>query len=116
MNVNDYIRTKNDGIKKILDIGSFCGIKQYKIDEEGNYVIDNSIIKSSPNIIDLLEPMDLMYIDIDNGYEGGIIVPRITETQNELNEYIEKFKDGTLILKGVITKEQLDNSTYWIGE
>lgn len=97
MEIGDYYRTRY-GIGKLT---------------EGLCVL-NEIIKSSPDIIELLEPMDLMYVDIDNGYEGGIIVPRIAETQNELNEYIEKFKNGTLILSGVVTREQLERGVYWL--
>ena len=116
MKIGDYVRIKNYGIKKILDIGEFLGIKQYLIDEDGTYVIDNSIIKSSPNILDLLKPMDLIYVDIDNDYAGGIIVPRIAETQAELNLMIDLIKSGKWILKGIVMKEQLDSIRYKVGD
>ena len=109
MEIGDYVRD-NDGL-----IWKIKSIKKEKIISTTDWnVYKNEIIKSSPGIIELLEPMDLMYVDIDNGYEGGIIVPRIAETQNELNEYIEKFKNGTLILSGVVTREQLERGVYWL--
>lgn len=97
MEIGDYYRTRY-GISQLI---------------EGKCVL-NEIIKSSPNILELLEPMDLMYVDIDNGYEEGIIVPRIAETQNELDEYIAKIKNGTWILSGVVTREQLERGVYWL--
>ena len=70
------------------------------------------ISKLSSNILKLLKPQDLLYVDIDNEYAGGIIVPRIPETQNELNKMIELIKNGTWILKDVVTYEQLKNCKY----
>lgn len=68
----------------------------------------------SPNIIDLIEPMDLMYIDISPDDCGGIVVPRVPETLNELNEIKEKIKRGECILKGVVTHEQLSKEAFWL--
>ena len=123
MKVGDYARTKT-GIHKIFKIDENKTVWKYQCDkkETGEWdssyeyiqIKDEDIIKSSPNIIDLLEPMDLLYVDIDNGYEDGIIVPRIAETQNELDEYITKIKNGTWILSGVMTTEQLSRGAYWL--
>lgn len=74
------------------------------------------ILKASHNIIDLIEPMDLMYIDISPDDCGGIIVPRIAETLNELKIWKERFDSGSCILKGVITKEQIKENIYWLGD
>ena len=99
MKVGDYYRTKY-GINKLT---------------EGKCVLDE-IIKTSPNIIDLIEPMDLLYIDISPDDCGGIVVPRIPETLNELERYIEKIKLGEYILKYVVTHEKLENNMYEVGE
>lgn len=104
MKINDYVRTENGYIYKIECIEPF--------NEPIHYIEGSEKYKSSPNILELLEPQDLLYIDIDNGFEGGIIVPRIPETQNELNKMIELIKNGTWILKGVVTYEQLENCKY----
>lgn len=112
MKVGDYVRTTSG------DIGIIIECPEKLKNEYGRYIwfetageqrpiISEYVIKSSPNILKLLEPMDLLYVDIDGGFEGGIIVPRIPETLNELNDYIKKIKSGELILKGVVTHEQL---------
>ena len=113
MKIGDYVRTDDGSIGKVVsELYEYKDAGVYDIDF-GNNDIDNTyemyhiIIKSSPNILKLLEPQDLLYVDIDNGFEGGIIVPRIPETLNELNIYINKIESGELILKGVVTHEQL---------
>lgn len=108
MKINDYARIKNYGIKKLLDIGEFLGMKQYLIDEDGTYVIDNSIIKSSLNIIDLIEVGD---------YVNGSKVQEIGKDYVEIEEYsglnndmpcIVKTKD----IKSIVTKEQFESMKY----
>lgn len=86
----------------------------YYLTDEELKAVEQSIVKSSTNIIDLIEPQDLLYIDIDDSYEGGIIVPRIPETQAELNKMIELIKNNTWILKGIVTHEQLEEMEYKI--
>lgn len=123
MEVGDYVRTKT-GIHKIFKIDENKTVWKYQCDkkETGEWdssyeyipVREDNIIKSNKDITELLEPMDLMYVDIDNGYEDGIIVPRIAETQNELDECITKIKNGTWILSGVMTREQLERGVYWL--
>ena len=126
MNVGDYVRYKTlsnqikiNKIKNIVepDDGELSMTNTILYDLNNKDVTaDKYIIKSSPNIIELLEPMDLLYIDIDGGFEGGIVVPRIPETLNELNDFIEVIKSGHWILKGVVTHEQLENNMYKVGE
>ena len=120
MQVGDYVRTKYGKIGKIVNISkNRVGTTTYLV-EWGNcktyYVSQVKDYKSNPNILKLLEPEDLLYVDIDNGFEGGIIVPRIPETLNELNNYIKQIESGKLILKGVVTHEQLENDMYEVGE
>jgi hypothetical protein len=118
MNVGDYVRTEK-GILKIRDDKPFKDDKN-KLNylTYGNYtcVLKENIIKSNPNILELLEPMDLLYIDISPDDCGGIVVPRIPETQNELNGFVEFIKSGHWILKGVVTREQIENNMYKVGE
>lgn len=116
LKVGEYIRIngKIGKIKEIILNGNLY-------EDSGIYLENEKIIigkeemnklKSSENIIDLIEPMDLLFVDIDNGYEGGIIVPRIAETMNELNEIKSKIKSGNLKLKYIITREQIENLKY----
>jgi len=71
------------------------------------------ITKSSSNILDLIEPWDLLYVDIDpdDGY-GGIIVPRIAETEAELDRWKTKIINKEWKLEGVVTKEILEENIY----
>lgn len=121
MKVNDYVRTKNKGIFKIDERCYFN--KDFKefwfkapCDYGNEWTTTREVIKSSPNIIDLLQPMDLIYVDVDNNYAGGIIIPRIAETQAELNVMINLIKSGKWILKGVVTSKQLDSMKYKVGD
>ena len=111
---NDIVKTAEDQMD-LIEVGEYYRTK-YNINQlkPNVYVFDN-IYKVSKDILDLLEPMDLMFIDIDNGCEGGIIVPRMVETENELKGYIDNFRDGTYILKGVLNREHILRDTYWLG-
>ena len=108
MNVGNYVRTKNGKIIKIKD-------KHYSYLFETEYREEYKVIKSSPNTLDLIGVGDLMLIDISPDNCGGIVVPRIAETQAELDEFISKIQKGEYILEGVLTKEQIENQVYWLG-
>ena len=130
MNIGDYVRTK-DGIEKIIfieenffrkgntfvatdnqkNISSYNG-KYYGFSINKRKNNKRKKIKSSPNIIDLIEVGDLMFIDISPDDCGGIVVPRTTETENELQKYLNKINSGECILKGILTKEQIENGVY----
>lgn len=132
MNVGDYVRNNKGNIAKIIEVerennwltvrydkvfnhatGITYNLIHFKNEEE---ILEYSHTKSSPNILDILEPMDLLYIDISPDDCGGIVVPRIPETLDELERYIKKIKSGEYILKYVVTHEQLENSMYEVGE
>lgn len=108
MKIGDYVRTKDGRIYKIGDIGNFI----YSEDD----VIIQGIIKSSPNIIDLIEVGDLIYVNISPDDCGGIIVPRITETERELNSLKLSIENKDYILKSIITHEQIESMEYKVGE
>lgn len=128
MKVGDYVRTEYGIFGKIAKIiGKEKGLKDCYLNfknmavygNETDYIVVGNrgkIIKLSPDIIELLEPMDLLYIDIDGDFEGGIVVPRMPETLNELNGFVEFIKSGHWILKGVVTHEQLENNMYKVGD
>lgn len=108
MKVGDYVRTKYGRIYKIGDIGNFI------YSEDG--VIIQGIIKSSPNIIDLIEVGDLVYIDISPDDCGGIIVPRIAETEKELFSLKFSMQNEDYILKSITTHEQIESMEYKVKE
>lgn len=118
--VGEYIRTPYGDIGKITDMP-----KHNKYFDDG-FSIENHFIecgrifrqslKSSPNIIDILGVGDLMFIDICPDDCGGIVVPRIAETERELENYIKEFKSGKYIFKGIVPKEKIESITYWVGE
>lgn len=121
-----YVRTEKgfiNKIEKILDkektvskriiktekeeLDWFFGYKEYTDLFEPSHFID-----ASYDISDLIQPMDVLFVDIDNGYAGGIIVPRIPETIDEVNKIKEKIKKRELILKGIVPKEILIENSY----
>ena len=72
LEIGMYVRTFNG---KIWIIKSKQAISGHKKD----------IFNASYELMDLVEPGDLMYIDISPDNYGGIVVPRVTETKAELN-------------------------------
>lgn len=114
MKVGDYIRT-DEGIRKIIreyDI-------YYELDRSLHYMypeghdlnkedVDDIVLKSSPNIIDLIEVGD---------YVNGWKVTQITNSYVEIcwgrdsDEFIKPEN-----IKTILTKEQFSQMEYKIGE
>lgn len=109
MKVGDYVRTNKGTIDKLTEEN----IIDYKISllYEGE-----KLINWSENIIDLICVGDLMFIDISPDDCGGIVVPRIAETLDEGKKYHDKLKSGEYVLKGILTKEQIEQMEYKINE
>lgn len=84
-------------------------------DEPDEMVIDN-IVEKADNILDLLKPNDLILIDIDNGFAGGLVVPRIPETQAELDKIVNSFRTGYNTFAGVIGHESWMHDIEWVPE
>lgn len=121
MNIGDYVRTKNGEIGKITDMkieDDFLLRKRYGdriyLDNE-ILCFTNEIIKSDPNIIDLIEVGD---------YVNGDIVIVIWEDKEEqiLGEAEPRHimtRSGEKIynddIKSIVTKEQFESMEYKIG-
>ena len=120
MKVGDYVRTKY-GIKQIYEIDNNKTVWKYKFKlkkQEGDGCIDlgcfsdSDIIKSSPNIIDLIEVGD---------YVNGYLVT--TGNQDVGSIYISEI-DGLGLkkklyekdIKSIVTHEQFSQMEYRIGE
>lgn len=121
---NMYVRFKdkrdNHYIRKIIEIPEDKRYASIYIDKEANHskgLSPKNIIATSYDILDLLKPLDLMYIDIDP-YDGlgGIVVPRIAETMAELNKYKALIKMGEYKLISIITYGEIKNGSYVVGE
>lgn len=116
MKVGDYVRTKDGWIYKIEDgeefyedsvdvgIGIIPDVDGIWVDKEHfSYVDKREIIKSSPNIIDLIEVGD---------YVNG------KEVINCKEKWIQLYDKRTINddeIKSIVTKEQFESMKYRIG-
>lgn len=116
LSVGDYVRTDYGLIGKIFE--KYRGVQNatiYKVDvsnEDFDYtnVFKFEVVKSSPNIIDLIEVGD--YVD-------GMKVIDIVENDVYISDYyaesyigIVKVKD----IKSVVTKEQFEQMEYKVED
>jgi len=123
MKVGDYVRTEYGVIAKIDNIVNFEqeNKKPYLnfnnmlvwTEDDRNVVGSRGIIiKSSPNIIDLIEVGD---------YVNGSKVQEIGEGYVEIEEYSGLNNDMPFVvktedIKSIVTKEQFESIEYKIGE
>ena len=121
MKVGDYVKYKYEDciyigkIKFISEVMGFEETLQFDVDNCIEEILKEEIIKSSPNIIDLIEVGD---------YVNGVRVD-FTNIDNKLS-YEDKcigFYDGdgdiTLFendIKSIVTKEQFSQMEYKVGE
>ena len=108
LEVGMYVRTKDGEIGKIrviIDDMIFINTNQYY----------SNVLESSDDILDLLEPQDLFYVDISPDECGGIVVARIPETYCELEQLKDNIKLGKYILIGIVTKELLNENIFEVG-
>lgn len=129
MKVGDYVRTnygialieniKDDTRRINLKTNEIYIDKEYQLDvciipnDEGNSYFCGSedIIKSSPNIIDLIEVGD---------YVNGIYVNIIEKEQKRVG-YASYYGDEDIVfcnedIKSIVTKEQFESMEYKVGE
>ena len=126
MKVGDYVRTKT-GIHKIFRINEKADIWKYHCDKKPTGEWDSSyeyikvrkedVIKSSPNIIDLIEIGDYVngYLvkDIDYAFDDVVM----NKKDARIVPYIDCNKDKYIDdIKSIVTKEQFESMEYRIGE
>lgn len=123
MKVGDYVRTKNGNIRKIEEvINKDYNEPDYGVDkiviniEEVEdtiymepFLYKEDIIKSSPNIIDLIEVGDYVNGKKVDKYQGKLGV--FCELPNGKWEFIELTNEHYLI-SSIVTKEQFKNMEY----
>lgn len=131
MKVGDYVRTKYGIAKYIGDKATRVTIYKVinkdivydNVDGWENILLDKEIIKSSPNIIDLIEEHDILKIEEQKG------VYTICEVEEFRDPYVNyKFlgvrlenqsrarKLYELNIKSIVTHEQFSQMEYRIGE
>lgn len=112
MKVGDYIRTKN-GISKITGTHDI-------VTTDNEYIItlisndngscgEENVIKSSPNIIDLIEVGDYVNGVLINIKDNKGVYHRAYNSADEV--HITKFED----IKSVVTYEQFESMKYKVG-
>lgn len=123
LSIGMFIRTKTGKIAKIINkydnSGSLHRQHYVWVLDDCSVLALNSqkVVKISNEITDLIEPQDLMYIDIDSKDGcGGIVVPRIAETLNELEKWKDRIKSGECKLVSVTTHEAIESISYKVGE
>lgn len=118
MKVGDYVRFKdkrgNTYIRKVIDLPEDIRYGSIEIDVEANYsnmLSPKNIIKSSPNIIDLIEVGDYV-----NGY---LITKKYMFGNLGLTHWVLETPTGSLVerqIVSIVTKEMFESMEYKIGE
>ena len=119
MKVGDYVRTYF-GIAKIVKINKNTVIVDEGIDvcDEGrcNHLLKIYIVKSSPNIIDLIEVGDYVngiYIEENN---GKYLETLEDDYDNSRLGHIEFIKIYPYEIKSIVTREQFERMEYKIND
>ena len=138
MNVGDYVRTINGIIAKIeskrdYTTGDYIGGENdFFLNVNHSYQDYDRIVKSSPNIIDLIEENDLITIEYYS-LRYSERVTRLFEVTYKDDEYIvldnakcsfmlknndfnRKDKQLEPIIKSIVTKEQFSQMEYKVGD
>ena len=137
MKVGDYVRTKKGMIAKYIGIDKeyewylfdnkiqwFYEYYRENIDfEDWDKFIEEDVVKSNPNIIDLIEVGD---------YVNGCKITSVYDDDSDVNEnnlkhkkclgkniYDEDYQEYLIYeedIKSIVTKEQFESMEYRIGE
>lgn len=119
MKVGDYVRTDDGCICKVLQYTEISDTDFYvNTDSPYNVIYKSWIVKSSPNIIDLIEVGDVLVVK-DFVDEACMIFTDIYLIQNEqqlinIKSDLEKNKNKKLY--SIVTSEQFSQMEYRIGE
>lgn len=110
MKVGDYVRTKSYGIKKINGFSSTleedfidCDYDKY----QRVLINKKEVVKSSPNIIDLIEVGD---------YVNGVMVTEIKDGKPFKEDYNDPYYSYYFDdIYSIVTKEQFESMEYKVG-
>lgn len=116
MNVGDYVRTKDGIIQKITDV--FNTSMKIATDRGQRIYRYIDIVKSSPQIIDLIEVGDFITYKQGNIYWD--IFEQVSGRYNRENEMTDLIVDNkplnTVEILTVITHEQMEAMQYRVEE
>lgn len=117
---NMYVRLQND-VENIVIINKIANVFETTILTEndgsiyqGEYTKEN-VIKASYSIIDIMEKGDIIsfYEDIDNYKKQYVIgIPDLIT----LDEIKDKITNDNIRLVSILTKEQMEQMAYKVGE
>lgn len=120
--VGEYVRTKNQGIKRIDTIFTNRTVNKYgyetgEIDWDGKYygiIKTTNILKSSKDIIDLIENGDILRYRINNLCATKIGEVKKYKDTRSLKVYlgVEGFGLHQIEVLEILTHEQFENVSY----
>lgn len=71
--------------------------------------------KDYKKIIDSIEPLDLLWIEIDpDDGCGGIIISRVPETIADVERYQTSFRNNKSVLVGITKKKYIRKYSRWL--
>ena len=108
--VNDYVRTKNGIIDKVINSNFYMSI--YVECEKGLYLIEN-IVKHSKQLIDLIENKDILKVRIDKTIMFFGIDESTSDTKYK--EIIKSIENGECELLEILTHQQFEANCYKVG-
>ena len=116
MKVGDYVRTDNGCICKVLKYTDISGNDFYvNTDSQYDVIYKSWVVKSSPNIIDLIEVGDYVngskVKEINNSSENPIY--HFVIVDNASMTYSTIYKNE---IRSILTKEQFSQMEYKVGE
>ena len=123
MQVGDYVRTEK-GIARIIgkndDVrfaypDAWITDTYLEVIDDTEYLYDEDIIKSSPNIINLIEEGDFINGEkveyIEHYYDTKEVSIAHTKSYNYY-DMLDMFSRNNGIIKSIITKEQIESIKY----
>ena len=124
LNIGDYVRTRDGNIAKYIGYDGFYNFDNYVLDETkgiNNDLLNEIVIKSSPNIIDLIEVGDYVNGDRVKALKGDIESHKINNEDDVIyTEYINDYDEWCGFeedeIKSIVTKEQFESMKYKVGE
>ena len=113
MKIGEYVRTKSGGIGKTIEIDNNASCSHIITDnetfglgwdgEQVNWDFITEIVKSSPNIIDLIEVGDYVNgLKVDKKYEDRVVI----NTRDDIIVWFE------YQIKSIVTKQQFEAMEY----
>ena len=123
--VNEYVRTKNKGIRKIDRIDNNKTINKYlyftgKEDFEGKeygIIKTTDIVKHSKQLIDLIEVGDIVKYKLKNLKHTNVTTVRLVQDarSNKEKKLIDGYNLEQIDILEILTKEQYNINCYKVG-